>query len=128
MKKKSYSKETFSSISELIELRNKYMNNPIIGYLNINSLRNKIIDLREIMTKGPLVLVCIDETKLDESFPAFQFHLENYQFPLFRRDRNSKVGCKLVFAKNGLIAKRVKDLETIVFETIYIELTITKRK
>ena len=60
---KSYSRKTFSSISKLIELRNKYPNNPIIGYLNINSLRNKIIDLREIMTKAPLDIVCIDETK-----------------------------------------------------------------
>ena len=58
----------------------------IIGYLNINSLRNKIIDLREIMSKAPLDIVCADEIKLDESFPNFQFHMENYQFPPFRRD------------------------------------------
>ena len=80
------------------------------------------------MTKAPLDIVCIDETKLDESFPDFQFYMESYQFPLFRRDRNSKGGGKLVFVKNGLIAKRVKDLETIVSETICIELTITKKK
>ena len=107
MKNKSYSKKTFSSVSELIELRNKYLNNPVIGYLNINSLRNKIIDLREIMSKAPLDIVCIDETKLHESFPDFQFHMESYQFPPFRRDRNSKGGGKLVFVKNGLNAKRV---------------------
>ena len=128
MKNKSYSKKTFSSVSELIELRNKYLNNPVIGYLNINSLRNKIIDLREIMSKAPHDIVCTDETKLDESFPDFHFHMESYQFPPFRRDRNSKGGGKLVFVKNGLIAKRVKDLETIVSETICIELTITKKK
>ena len=29
--------------------RLKYVNNPLIGYLNINSLRNKIVDLREII-------------------------------------------------------------------------------
>ena len=65
LKNKNYSKKTFSSVSELIELRNKYPNKPIIGYLNINSLRNKIVDLREIMSKAPLDIVCIDETKLD---------------------------------------------------------------
>ena len=62
-----------------MELRNKYTNNPIISYLNLNSLKSKIIDLREIMSKTPLGIVCIDETKLDESFPDFQFHIENYQ-------------------------------------------------
>ena len=100
----------------------------IIGYLNINSLRNKIIDLREIMSKAPLDIVCADETKLDESFPDFQFHMENYQFPPFRRDRNSKGVGKVVFVKNSLIAKRVKDLETKVSKTTCIELTIKKKK
>ena len=46
----------------------------------------------------------------------------------YRRDRNSKGGGKLVFVKNDLIAKRVKDLETKVSETVRIELTISKKK
>ena len=80
------------------------------------------------MAKAPLDIVCIDETKLVESFRDFQFHMENYQFPPFRRDRNSKGGWKLIFVKSALIAKRVKDLETTVSETICIELTITEKK
>ena len=43
--------------------------------------------------------------------------MENYQFLPFRRDSNSKGGSKLVFVKNGLTAKRVKDIETKVSET-----------
>ena len=126
MKNKCYSKKTRSSVSELNELRKKYPNNPTIGYLN--SLGNKIIDLRKIMNKASTGIVCIDETKLDESFPEFQFHIENYQFSSFRRDRNSKGGGKLVFVKKGLISKRVKDLEIKLSETICIELTITNKK
>ena len=79
------------------------------------------------MSKVSLDIVCIDETKLNQSFPDSQFHLENYEFLLFRRDRNPKDGGKPVFVKNGLIAKRVKDLETKVSETIRIELTISKK-
>ena len=30
-------------------IRKKYFKNPLMGYLNINSLRNKIVDLREIV-------------------------------------------------------------------------------
>ena len=41
----------------------------------------------------------------------------------YQRDRNSERGGKLVFVKNGLIAKRVKDLETNLSGTICIELT-----
>ena len=86
MKNKGYKKKIFSSISELIELRNKYPFDPIIGYLNINSLRNKTIYLREVMSKAPFDILCIDKTKLGKSFPNFQFHIENYQFPPFQRD------------------------------------------
>ena len=41
--------------------------NPIVGYLNINSLRNKIDDLREVCKKVQIDILCIDETKLDDS-------------------------------------------------------------
>ena len=129
MKSNSYSKETFSSVTEFIKLKNKYPNNPIISYLNLNSLRNNnITNLGEIMSKTALNIVCFDKTKLDQSFPDFQFHMENYQFPLFRRDGNSKSGGKLVFVKSEPIGTRVKDLETKVSETICIELTITNKK
>ena len=65
-------------INGLIKVRNTYPNNPIIGCLNINTLQNKIISLREIIAKAPLDVICIDETKLDESFPSSQFILENF--------------------------------------------------
>ena len=116
-------------IDDLIKVRNPYPNNLIIGYLNINTLQNKIISLsREIIAKAPLDVFCIDETKLDESFPNSQFILENFQFPPFRRDRNSKGGGKLVYVKQGIIVKRLENLETKFSETIWIELTISKKK
>ena len=128
MKYNNYSKKTFSRVSERIGLRSKDLNNPLINYLNISSKRNKIIGVGKIMSKAPLGIIYIGETKLDESFPDFQFHMENYQFRPFRRDKNSKGVGKLIFLKNGLIDKRVKDLETKVSETICIELTISKKK
>ena len=36
-----------SEFEAIRENRLKYVNNPLIGYLNINSLRNKIVDLRD---------------------------------------------------------------------------------
>ena len=54
----------------------------MIAYLNINSLREKIISLREILKKTKIDVLCIDETKLDSSFPNHQFKIEGYEFPL----------------------------------------------
>ena len=73
-------------------------------------------------------MLCIEETKLDSSFPDHQFNIEGYQLPPLRRDRNSKGGGKRVFIKEGFIAKQMENFETINAETICLELTINKRK
>ena len=99
-----------------------------MGYLNINSIRNKIIYLRELVSKAPIDIFCIEETKIDESFPNSQLFIENYQFPPYRRDRNSKGGGKIVYVRKGLFSKRLKNLESKNTETICIEVTISKKK
>ena len=105
-----------------IKVRNSYPNNPIIGYLSTNTLQNKIISLRELIAKAPLDVLCVDEIKLDDSFPNSQFILENFQFPSFRKDRNSKGSGKLVYVKQGILTKRLENLETKFSGTICIEL------
>ena len=117
-----------TDINDLIKVRETYSKNPILGYLNINSLRNKIINLRDIVAKVRIDILCVDETKLDESFPDSQFLIENYQFPLFRRDRNSKGGGKIVYVREGLISKRLIQFESEFIETICIEIKISKKK
>ena len=99
----------------------------MIGYLNIISLRNEIISLREIIYKTPLDILGVDETKLDENLPDLQFQLKYDQFPQFLRDRNSKGGGKMVFAKQELLVKRIQSLETTISVTMCIEPTITKK-
>ena len=75
-------------------------------------------------------ILCIDETKIDSSFPDSQFYIEGYQFPPspFRRDRDINGGGKIVYIKNGIIAKRISNLEGISTEIICIDITISKKK
>ena len=37
--------------------------------VKVNSLKNKIVDLKQVLTKVDLEILVIAETKLDESFP-----------------------------------------------------------
>ena len=111
-----------------MKTRKTYEKNPIIGYLNINSLSTKILSLKEILHKAPIGILRIDETKLDETFPDAQFMTENYQFLPFRRDRNNKGGGKMVFIRKELLAERLEDFETKSTETICIELLISEKK
>ena len=78
----------------LINLKNAYQNNPLIGYININSLTEKVVSVREGLPKASIYILCVDKTKLDASFPDHQFKISGYQFPPIRRDRNSKGGGK----------------------------------
>ena len=98
-------------IDGIIHLRINNPFNTIVGYLNINSLRNKIDDLREVCKKVEIDILCIDETKLDDSFTDSQFKIKGYQFPFLRKDRDNRAGEKFVFIKQGLIVNRLKQLK-----------------
>ena len=90
----------------LQEDRIKFHNNPLLGYLNINSPRNKVTDLRIIFKGLSLDYFVLSEIKLDESFPTAQFTLEGYEIRS-RKDRD-KYGRGLIeFVKNGFICKTI---------------------
>ena len=69
-------------------MRDVSSKNPIPGYLNKNPLINKIVSLKDVITKFPTDILCIDETKLDDIFPDSQVLVENYHFPPFRKESN----------------------------------------
>ena len=93
-------------------LKQKYPSNPFISYLNINSLSNKIDALRQICKISPLEILCVDETKLDSSVPNSRFKIDGYIFPPYRRDRDNHGRGKMVFIREGLITKRLVNLES----------------
>ena len=117
-----------SDLQKLRVLRVKNDSNPIVAYLNINSLGEKINHLREICKESPIDILCVDETKIDSSYPDAQFQINDYQFRPFRRDRNKYGWGKIVFIRQGLITRRLPKFETKVSETICVELTISKKK
>ena len=94
----------------VMKTRKTYEKNPIIEYLNINSLRTKILNLKEILHKAPIDILFIYKTKLDETFPDAEFMIENYQFPSFRRNKNKKGVGKIVFIRKELLAKKLEKL------------------
>ena len=56
-----------SEMESFRNIRKKYFKNPLMGYLNINSLRNKIVDLREIVKYLELDYLVISQ-KLMKAF------------------------------------------------------------
>ena len=123
----SVSKSSAADLEMLQDDRLKLLHNPRIAYLNINSLRNKVIDLGETLKDLPLDYMVISETKLDESFPNSQFKLNGYEASA-RRDRHKHGGGLIEFVRQDFICKRLKKYEPNYSECICSELTISKTK
>ena len=113
-----------SDLEGLINLRRSYQNNPLIAYLNINSLQEKIVSLKEILKKTEIDVLCIDETKLDSSFPNHQFKIEKYQFLPLRTDRNFKGGGKWFLFEKVLSRSKWKTLKRKTLKLYVLSLTL----
>jgi len=113
-----------------IHCAGKKFKNPKIGYLNINTLQNKIVDLRSIAKDIDFAFLAISETKLNDSYPSAQFLIDGYYNPHeFRRDRpyNSGGGL-LVYIRKGIPCKRLRKFEHPDIEAIIVEIQIGSRK
>ena len=123
------SKETASEcdILKLKKARNKNICNPLFAYYNINSLRYKFNDLKEILHTSPPDVLVLAETKLDKSFPNAQFFLNEYFEPT-RKDYNCQSGGIIEYIRKGIIRKRLVELELTSFESIASEITIKNNK
>ena len=65
-----FSSVNSSDLQSLKLVRSDNTENPMIGYLNLNGLWNKVIDLREVLKHIYLDYFVVSETKLDNSFPC----------------------------------------------------------
>ena len=119
----SFQSAASNDIDKIFGLRVKHPNNPLVGFLNINSLRKKIIDLRNIAEKCLPVVLLIEETKLSAEFTTEIFLLSNYQPPM-RRDRNEHGGGLMLYARKGVVCNRLTSCETTSLELLCFELIV----
>ena len=107
-------------LDKIKSLRIHNYDNIIFAYLNINSIRNKFDNLKSIINENVDIL-CIAETKIDESFPTAQFIIPGYHKP-YRLDISDRQGGLLVYIKSHLPSRLLsihsspKDIQAIQFE------------
>ena len=115
---------------------NKYLNNLrltnlnrlIIGHLNINSIRDKFEALKLII-KNNLDILVVSETKLNDTFPDSQFHMEGYR--LIRKDReiNGHYGGGIVmFIREDIPCKELQFQVNKEIEGIFLEINLRSTK
>ena len=116
---------TGNVIRVLNEIRKKYVNNVVIGHLNINSLANKF-DTLTLIIKDRLDILVLVETKLDDSFTDKQCIGEGYTKP-YRLDRNCNGGGILIYVRKDIPSKELnKHNFTKNIEALFIEINLRK--
>ena len=109
----------------LRKLRVSYLNNDIIGHLNINSIRNKFEMLQFLLTDYVDILM-ISESKLDGTFPSSQIY--GFRRPC-RLDWNDRGGGILLFGRESLITRLLSRYSfPHDIEILFIELNLRKKK
>ena len=111
------------------EVKNYNLENPkkiTIGHINVNSLRNKLISIEELI-KSKLDIFLVSETKIDHSFPNQQFSIDGYK--TYRRDRNNfGLGLLLYLIENILRRELTAEQIDSSFEIVFIEITLQTGK
>ena len=119
--------ESVEALTFLKEYRSRNKDKVIIANININSIRNKISSLKEIISKNVDILV-IEETKIDDTFPENYFVIPGYKKP-YRKDRNANGGGILVYVREDIPSKEV--ISTALdpnIEGLFIEINLKKSK
>ena len=75
-------------------------------HLNINSLQNKLDELKAINEKLKANIIILTETKIDGTYPNSLFCMTNYR--LFRNDRTKRGGGVMAYVKAGIAVRRLK--------------------
>ena len=92
---RSTSTSNLDWISRFKKIRTQNFNNVIIRNLNINSLAFTFDELR-LLVAGIFDILIITETKLDDSFPLSQFHIDGFSSP-YTLDRNRNGGGIIIY-------------------------------
>ena len=96
-----------------------YKFNIKIGYLNINSVVNKIDEVKELLNRNMFDILFLAETKIDSTVSS---HLVSHPgFRTTRKDRKKGAGGLLAYIRNDLSAYRRLKLESSDIESICLD-------
>ena len=96
-----------------------------MGNLNINSFLNKF-DKFKVLLNGMLDILIITKTKLNDTFPVSQFHIDQFSKP-YCLDRNRNRGGVIIYVREDIPSKILTNyvLPTDI-EALFIELNFRK--
>ena len=108
----------------LSNLRINNINVITIGHLNVNSIRIKFEYLKYLIVENIDVL-CISETKLNNTFRQCQFLLNGFHTP-YREDCTNKGGVLLLYVREHIPCRNIKFNFCTTIEAIVVKINLKK--
>ena len=102
-----------------------YKSNVKFGHLNINSVQNKMDEVRDMLIRNMFDILFIAETKIDSTYSDDLFRQSGYR--IIRQDRKKGGGGLMAFVREDLKAYRRRKLEPDQVESICLDV-IDSRK
>ena len=85
---------------EIKDIRHEFSKHLIVSHLNINSLRSKVAEIKELQRECQFDVLVLSETKLDESIKQEILDIEGYS--CVRQDKRSNSGGLLTYISNDI--------------------------
>ena len=89
----------------------------ILAHLNNSSIRNKMHEVREILSSKCVDGFGLSETKIDESFPTAQFNVPD--FKLYPEDRDVHGGGVARYVRSTLTHRQRSDIAVNEYPEYY---------
>lgn len=97
-----------------------------IAHININSLRNKLNEVENLLYNNNVYILAISETHLDPTYEDSMLLIQGYN--IYRKDRNKYGGGVAFYIKESLPVKIRADLMTPNLELLWLQVHIPHSK
>ena len=97
-----------------------------VAHLNVRSMRNKAVELQQVLLNNPHDILCLSETWLDEHSSDDMVSVSGYKFE--RKDRGANGGGVGCYIKDRYTYVRRFDLESDEIELMWLEIKLVNTK
>ena len=116
-----------SQVSSILEERRNNSSGALVAHLNINSIQNKLEELKLLNDELKAHIFIMSETKIDRSYPDDQFSLQGYR--LYRKDRGKGGGGLIAYFSTAILSKKLKLPKAYkTLEALAVECSIGRRE
>lgn len=92
------------------------------AHINVCSLRNKLVEITDILITNNIHILAVSETHLDHTFSDDAVNIQGYN--VYKKDRNSHGGGVAIYIQCHIPAKIRQDFMHIGLEALWLQVNL----